>query len=247
MVGAFAMAVAIAVGATTFAVISAVLDPALPFAGGGRVVALKFVGTEPAASGAAGDPPVRRPSRPTRHGGALRRVSRCGAQPGGVRDSARTGVGCRDHRLGVRDRRNAGIAGALSAACRRIRIRRRPSSSSVMTRGRCALAVIRTSWDGRSASAGVPRTIVGVMPRGFKFPVRSPVLGSTARESAEVPAWGRAATLHVRPPRAWRHVRSGTGGIRRRCDSARRTRAPRVGASFGRWSFRTRAGSSTRR
>src|SRR5512142_2147265 len=43
IIGAFAMAIAIAVGATTFAAISALLDPALPFPGGARVVALNFV------------------------------------------------------------------------------------------------------------------------------------------------------------------------------------------------------------
>jgi hypothetical protein len=46
MVGAFAMAVAIAVGATVFEAVSALLDPALPFPGGGRVVSLKFVGSD---------------------------------------------------------------------------------------------------------------------------------------------------------------------------------------------------------
>ena len=46
VVGAFAMAVAIAVGATVFESISAMLDPALPFPEGGRVVSLKFVGSD---------------------------------------------------------------------------------------------------------------------------------------------------------------------------------------------------------
>lgn len=45
-IGAFAMAVAIAVGTTTFAAVSAMLDPALPFPGGDRVVSLKFVGSD---------------------------------------------------------------------------------------------------------------------------------------------------------------------------------------------------------
>lgn len=44
-IGAFAMAVAIAVGATTYAAVSAMLDPALPFPGGDRIVSLKFVGS----------------------------------------------------------------------------------------------------------------------------------------------------------------------------------------------------------
>ena len=47
LVGAFAMAVAIAVGATLFEVFSEVLDPALPFAGGERVVSLHYIGANP--------------------------------------------------------------------------------------------------------------------------------------------------------------------------------------------------------
>jgi putative ABC transport system permease protein len=47
MVGAFAMAVAIAVGATTFEVISDVLDSPLPLPGGDRIVAIDFIGTDP--------------------------------------------------------------------------------------------------------------------------------------------------------------------------------------------------------
>src|SRR6478736_2678649 len=47
VVGVFAMAVAIAVGATVFEVLSEMLNPSLPFAGGDRVVALNFVGANP--------------------------------------------------------------------------------------------------------------------------------------------------------------------------------------------------------
>ena len=47
MVGAFAMAVAIAVGATAFEVISDVLDSPLPLPGGDRIVAIDFIGTDP--------------------------------------------------------------------------------------------------------------------------------------------------------------------------------------------------------
>jgi predicted permease len=50
IVGAFAMAVAIAVGATTFEVIADVLDSPLPLPGGDRIVALEFIGEEAGAS-----------------------------------------------------------------------------------------------------------------------------------------------------------------------------------------------------
>jgi hypothetical protein len=48
IVGGFAMAVAIAVGATAFEAISDILDGTLPFPGGDRVVELEFVGSDPA-------------------------------------------------------------------------------------------------------------------------------------------------------------------------------------------------------
>ena len=47
VVGGFAMAVAIAVGATAFEAISDILDSTLPFPGGDRVVTLGFVGSAP--------------------------------------------------------------------------------------------------------------------------------------------------------------------------------------------------------
>ncbi|HVQ41744.1 MAG TPA: FtsX-like permease family protein [Vicinamibacterales bacterium] len=47
IVGGFAMAVAIAVGATAFEAISDIVDSALPFPGGDRVVTLELVGSDP--------------------------------------------------------------------------------------------------------------------------------------------------------------------------------------------------------
>jgi predicted permease len=47
MVAAFAMAVAIAVGATAFEVISDLLDSPLPLPGGDRLVAIDFIGSDP--------------------------------------------------------------------------------------------------------------------------------------------------------------------------------------------------------
>ena len=47
IVGGFAMAVAIAVGATAFEAISDIVDSPLPFPGGDRVVTLEFVGSDP--------------------------------------------------------------------------------------------------------------------------------------------------------------------------------------------------------
>ena len=47
MVGAFAMAVAIAVGATVFEAIADVLDSALPLPGGERLIAVDFIGANP--------------------------------------------------------------------------------------------------------------------------------------------------------------------------------------------------------
>ena len=46
VVGGFAMAIAIAIGATFFEILTEVLNPALPFAGGDRVIALKYLSIE---------------------------------------------------------------------------------------------------------------------------------------------------------------------------------------------------------
>ena len=89
---------------------SEMLDPSLPFPGGDRVVALNFVGPNhghPERQVIHEFAALRGQLVTVEHFGAFRDAGHnlvaCG-------DRARTGDGCRDHGLGVCDRRHAGIA-----------------------------------------------------------------------------------------------------------------------------------------
>ncbi len=246
LVGAFAMAVAIAVGATTFAAISAILDPALPFPGGGRVVALNFV-----------DPASGLPERQVIHQFAALRGQLVTVEHfGAFRDAEHNLVASETAPEPVTVAEITASAFALAGTPASLGRYLLPTDES-----ESAPPVVVIGYDawqlrfgadpkvvGRSIGlGGVSRTIVGVMPREFKFPYRSPVLGSPARESAEVRARGRAAALPVRPPGIRRLVRSRLRRSSPPLDAGQQTRAPSVAASFGLWSFRSRAGSSTRR
>ncbi len=116
IVGVFALAVGIAVGATLFEVLSEILDPGLPFADGDRVVALHYVASNPG-----------RPERRVLHDfaalrGQLTSVEHLGAfrngraQPGlGVwRTRARVGGG--DYAVRICPRAHAGGARPPSLA-----------------------------------------------------------------------------------------------------------------------------------
>ena len=155
MVGAFAMAVAIAVGATTFAAISAMLDPALPFPGVGRVVALNFV-----------DPSDGLPERQVIHQFAALRGRLVTVEHFGAFHDA-------EHNLVASETAPEPVAVAeITASGSRSPARRHrwgaicclptnpnpplPSSSSVTAPGSFALGVIRTSWDARSVSGAWP-------------------------------------------------------------------------------------------
>jgi MacB-like periplasmic core domain len=201
VVGAFAMAVAIAVGATTFAAVAAVLDPALPFPGGGRVVSLTFV-----------RPDAGSPERQVIHEFAALRIN---SSPWST-----------SARFAMRDTTSSLPADESESA------------TPVVVIGHEAWQ-LRLGGDrnvvGRTINlGGIPRTVVGVMPKGFKFPFPSRVLDSTARGSAQVQAWGRTGDLHVRSSCAWRHDRSSKGGVRyRRVTERRGTSREWAAASAG--------------
>ena len=170
MAGAFAMAVAIAVGATLFEVFSEILDPALPFAGGDRVVSLQFVGSNPG-----------NPERQVIHDfaalqGQLRTVEHFGA----FRDAEHNLVAADTAPEPVSVAEITASAFALTgtpASQGRYLLPddESPSATPVVVIGHDAWQ-IRFSGDpnvvGRTINlGGVPRTIVGVMPRGFRFPL----------------------------------------------------------------------------
>ncbi len=168
-VGVFAMAVAIAVGTTTFAAISAMLDPALPFPGGGRVVALEFVGSD-----------TRKPERQVIHAfAALRGQLVTVEQFGAFRDADHNLVAAETAPEPVLVAEITASAFAITATPALLGRYLLPADESesappVVLIGHDAWQ-LRFGGDrnvvGRTISlGGVPRTIVGVMPNGFRFP-----------------------------------------------------------------------------
>ena len=115
LVGGVAMTVAIAIGATAFEVISDLLDPALPFPHGDRVVAVSTWRRKPAAPittrftrsarGAITSPRSNRRARSARRSTTSWRPTR-----------RRNRSGRRDHRVGVRHRADAAARRPLPAA-----------------------------------------------------------------------------------------------------------------------------------
>jgi predicted permease len=169
MVGAFAMAVAIAVGATTFAAISAMLDPALPFPGGGRVVALNFV-----------DARAGLPERQVIHQfaalrGQLVTVEHVGAFHDTEHNLVASETAPEPVAVAEITASVFAIAGTPASLGRHLLpVDESESAPPVVVIGHDAWQ-LRFGGDpnvvGRSIGlGGVPRTIVGVMPREFKFP-----------------------------------------------------------------------------
>jgi predicted permease len=169
LVGALAMTVAIAVGATAFEAISDILDPTLPFPGGDRVVTLEFVGADP------GEPEQRVIHEFAALRGALTTVEHV---------SAYRNV---QHNLVAADTAPEPVAVAeITASAFAI-------ANSPAERGRYLLpsdeddlaspvvVIGHNAWQRQFAGdpnvvgrtvrlGGVPRTVVGVMPEGFEFP-----------------------------------------------------------------------------
>ena len=169
IVGGFAMAVAIAVGATAFEAISDILDPALPFSGGDRIVTLEFVGSDPGSD----EQQVVHDFAALR--GALTTVEHF------------SGYSNAQHNLVAAETAPepvevAEITASAFAITNTPALRGRyllPSdeadaASPVVVIGYQAWQV-RFGGDpnvvGRTVRlGGVPRTVVGVMPEGFEFP-----------------------------------------------------------------------------
>ena len=170
LVGTFAMAVAIAVGATAFEAFSQVLQPALPFTGGDRIVALRFATPTP--------------------GSAERRV---------VHDFVRLREDLRsiEHLGAFRTAQHNLVAGQSQSEP--VKVAEMSASGFVLAAtppllGRyfhpgdeddgapSVLVIGYDAWQSRFAAdpaivgravvlGGEPSTIVGVMPEGFRFPL----------------------------------------------------------------------------
>jgi predicted permease len=170
IVGVFAMAVAIAVGATVFESVSALLDPTLPFPGGARVVSLKFVGSE-----------TGNPVRQVIHEYAALRGHLATVEQFGAYRTAPHNLVAADtapEPVAVAEITASAFAiGGTPALLGRYLL---PSDEPVTAAP--VLVIGYDAWQtrfgadanvvGRTVTlGGVPRTIVGVMPRGFKFPI----------------------------------------------------------------------------
>ena len=170
LVGVFAMAVAIAVGATLFEVFSEMLDPTLPFAGGDRVVSLHYIGANPA-----------NPERRVLHDFAALHDQLVSVEHfGAFHDAEHNLVSATTAPEPVLV---AEITASAFAIARTPALLGRHLLDTDELESAPPVAVIGyQAWQlrfggdsnivGRTIHlGGVPRTVVGVMPEGFKFPV----------------------------------------------------------------------------
>jgi predicted permease len=188
VVGVFAMAVAIAVGATVFESVSALLDPALPFPGGDRVVSFKFLGSDASS-------PVRRVIHDfAALRGQLVTVEHFGAYRNAEHNLVAAETVPEPVLVAEISASAFAITGTPPLMGRYLLPADEPESAPpVIVIGYDAWQV-RFGSDrnvvGRSvALGGVPRTIVGVMPAGFKFPADHQFWIPLQENPLEYPRW----------------------------------------------------------
>jgi predicted permease len=169
LAGAFAMAVAIAVGATAFEVVSDILDSPLPLPGGDRLVAVDFIATDPGSPEqkvihefAAMRGPLSTIEHFSGYKNAQHNLVAAETAPGPVTVAEIT-------------------ASAFAIANTPPLLGRYLLPSDETASASPVLVIGYQAWQrqfagdpnvvGREVTlGGVPRTIVGVMPEGFEFP-----------------------------------------------------------------------------
>ena len=198
LAGAFAMAVAIAVGATAFEVVDDILDSPLPIPGGDRIVSLEFIGDDAGNS----------ENQVIHEFAALRASMTTVEHFGGFRNSPHNLVGAETAPEPVQVAEITPTAFAITNTPALMGRYLLPSDASdaatpVLVIGHDAWRVNFASDPdvvGRTVQlAGVPRTIVGVMPEGYKFPTgqqfwvpfREDPLAHKRGEGPEIAMFGR--------------------------------------------------------
>jgi predicted permease len=169
VVGVFAMAVAIAVGTTVFESVSAMLDPVLPFSGGDRVVSLEFVGSTAGA----------RERRVIHDYAALRGQLVTVEHLGAFRDAQHNLVAAETPPEPVSVAEITASAFTITGTPASLGRYLLPADESASATP--VVVIGHDAWQlrfggdpnvvGRTINlGGVARTVVGVMPNGFKFP-----------------------------------------------------------------------------
>ena len=170
LVGGFAMAVAIAAGATSFEVISEILNPALPFEDGERVVAVRYVSTDDGTA-----------ERRMLHDFVAWREQLVSVKPLGAFRTV-------EHNLASGTAPPEPVKIAEITASGFVVARTAPRLGRYLLpsderEGTSPVVVIgHQAWQSRFGGdphilsktitlAGTPHVVVGVMPNGFKFPV----------------------------------------------------------------------------
>jgi predicted permease len=170
LVGGFALAIGIAVGASLFEVFSETLNPALPFPDGDRVVSLHFVGLNPGS-----------PERQVLHDFTAIRDQLVSVEHFGAFRNAQhnlVSANTAPEPVLVAEITPAAFAIAQTPALlgRYLLPTDEPESASPV------VVIGHQAWQTRFGAdrnvvgrtinlGGIPRTVVGVMPDGFKFPV----------------------------------------------------------------------------
>lgn len=169
MVGTFAMAVAIAVGATAFEAISDILDSTLPFAGGDRIVALQFIGSD------AGTPAEQVIHEFAALGGQLTTVEHLGAYFNAQHNLVAAETAPEPVQVAEITASAFAITNTPALLGRYLLLSDEADAASPVVVIGFQAWQVRFGADpnivGRTVRlGGVPRTIVGVMPEGFEFP-----------------------------------------------------------------------------